>query len=54
MTEIRDKIMNARGAYTTDHLLALYRMCEDEASKKEFVAMLTWKYRDITDTSSTG
>ena len=50
--EVRDKIMNADGTYTADHLLELYRMCKDDASREKFVTMLAQKYQIQTETLS--
>ena len=38
--EILDKILSASGPFMADHLMELYRRCNDEASKESFVAML--------------
>ena len=38
--EILDKILSTPGPFMADHLMELYRMCNDEASREAFVAML--------------
>ena len=38
--EILDKILSTPKPFMADHLMALYRRCNDEASKEAFVAML--------------
>ena len=50
--EVRDKVGSTHEAYTADHLLELYRMCKDEASREEFIAMLTKEYQVQTETLS--